>query len=179
MAIDPSRLAAADLKALAGEAFRHLSPRYDPLSGEGARIGGGRFNPPGSFPVLYLCRSRACAVAELRRLGDRQRIGLEGLLPRCLYRFEVVLERVLVLTDEPTRQQAGLGLDAITGPDWSECQNLGVVAHALAIQAIECPSATGVDEVLAVFLQNLGVGRLDPGLAEEWDSVADLDGRDP
>ena len=95
MAGDPSRVAAAPLGAATGAAFRHVSPSFDPLSAEGARIGGERFNPAGSFPVLYLCRTRAFAVAELRRLGERQRVGLEGLLPRYLYRFEVALERVL------------------------------------------------------------------------------------
>ena len=44
------------------------------------------------------------------------------------------------------------------GPDWTACQELGDVAQALGIQAIEGPSATGVDEVLAVFVQNLGAG---------------------
>jgi RES domain-containing protein len=168
-------VAAAPLGAATGAAFRHVSPSFDPLSAEGARIGGGRFNPAGSFPVLYLCRTRACAVAELRRLGERQRVGLEGLLPRYLYRFEVALERVLDLSDASTRLHAGIGLDSVTGPDWTACQELGVVALALGIQAIECPSATGVDEVLAVFVQNLGAGRLEPQVAEEWRSVADLD----
>jgi RES domain-containing protein len=89
-----------------GSAFRQQSPRHDPLSGDGARILGGRFNPPESFPVLYLCTTRACAVAEAIR---------------------------------------------------------------------ETPSdRTGVDAVLAVFTDNLRSGRLEPRIAERWESLADL-----
>lgn len=40
-------------------AYRNQSPRHDPRRGEGARIHGGRFNPPGSFPTPYLCDTRA------------------------------------------------------------------------------------------------------------------------
>jgi uncharacterized protein (TIGR00369 family) len=80
--VDAGRVAAAPLTPFIGQGFRHLGPRYDPLSGEGARLHGGRFNPPGSFPVLYICQSSPCAVAELKRLGERQAIGVEGLLPR-------------------------------------------------------------------------------------------------
>lgn len=86
MEIDPSRVATAALLPFAGHGWRQLSLRYDPLSGEGARLHGGRFNPSGSFPVSYLCQSRPCAVAELERLGARQAIGssVDGLLPRSL-----------------------------------------------------------------------------------------------
>jgi RES domain-containing protein len=72
----------------AGIAYRNQSPRYDPRSGEGARINGGRFNPPG-FPTLYLCETRPCVVAELTRQGTRHVVGVEGLLPRVLYRYEL------------------------------------------------------------------------------------------
>ncbi|MGH2928380.1 MAG: RES domain-containing protein [Solirubrobacteraceae bacterium] len=75
-------MAAAPLLPFTGQDWRQIAPRYDPLSGEGARLHGGRFNPPGSFPVLYICQSRPCAAAELKRLGERQAIGVEGLLPR-------------------------------------------------------------------------------------------------
>jgi RES domain-containing protein len=129
--IDAQRVAAASLSSVVGQGWRHLAPHHDPLSGEGARMHGGRFNPPGSFPVLYLCKSRSCAVAELQRLGERQVIGVEGLLPRVLYRYEVSLDRVLDLTIGQVRAEVGLSLDVLTGPDWTTCQELGVILHAL------------------------------------------------
>ena len=176
MALDAARVASAPLAPFTGQGWRHLAPRYDPLSGEGARIHGGRFNPPGSFPVLYLCQSRPCAVAELRRFGERQAIGVEGLLPRSLYRYEVALDRVLDLTDDQVRVGVGLGPDVLTGPDWIACQELGLILHALGAQAINSPSATGVGEVLAVFVQQLGLGRLEPRLVEEWRSADHVNG---
>lgn len=171
MNIDTDRVAAAPLSPFAGQGWRHLAPHYDPLSGEGARIHGGRFNPPGSFPVLYLCQSRSCAVAELQRFGERQAIGIEGLLPRTLYRYEISFDRVLDLAHDGVRTQVGLGLDVLTGPDWTSCQELGSALHALGVQAINSPSATGVGEILAVFVQQIGLGRLEPNLAEEWHAI--------
>jgi RES domain-containing protein len=176
--IDAGRVAAAPLSPLAGQGWRHLAPNYEPLSGEGARIHGGRFNPPGSFPVLYLCQSRPCVVAELQRLGERQVIGVEGLLPRMLYRYEVTLDRVLDLTVDEVRAEVGLSLDILTGPDLTTCQELGVTLHALGAQGIKSPSATGVGEVLAVFVQLIGLGRLEPHLAEEWHALDQIEPRE-
>jgi RES domain-containing protein len=174
--VDAGRVADAPLTSFIGQGFRHLGPRYDPLSGEGARLHGGRFNPPGSFPVLYVCQSRPCAVAELKRLGERQAIGVAGLLPRVLYRYEIELERVLDLTDGEVRAQIGLGANVLTGSDWTLCQALGVAAHARGANGISSPSATGAGEVLAVFVQSIGHGRLEPHLVEEWRSPDLLDG---
>lgn len=176
MEIDPTRVAAARLSPYAGEGWRHLSPRHDPLSGEGARLHGGRFNPPESFPVLYVCRTRPCAVAELGRLGERQAIGVEGLLPRYLYRYDLSLARVLDLTVAEVRTQVGAGIEVLTGPDWTACQDLGATAHALGTQAILSPSAAGTDDVLAVFVQHIGLGTVEPVLTEEWHTLTDVSG---
>ncbi|WP_208026748.1 RES family NAD+ phosphorylase [Rhabdothermincola sediminis] len=174
MDVDPTRVAAARLSPFSGEGWRHLSPRLDPLSGEGARLHGGRFNPAGSFPVLYICRTRPCVVAEFQRLGERQPIGVDGLLPRHLYRYDIRLDRVLDLTDAGTRHEVGIGLDVLTGPDWATCQDLGATAHTLGIQAVLSPSAAGVDDVLAVFVQHIGLGTVEPTLVEEWRTIDDL-----
>lgn len=126
--------------------------------------------------MLYICQSRPCAVAELKRLGERQAIGVEGLLPRMLYRYEIDLDRVLDLTNGEVRAEVGLGVDALTGPDWTACQELGVAAHSLGARGINSPSATGVDDVLAVFIQHVGLGHLEPHLVEEWRSTDQLVG---
>jgi hypothetical protein len=65
--------------------------------------------------------------------------------------------------------------EVLTCPDWKSCQELGSLSHALGVQAIRSPSATGVDDVLAVFLQNLGLGTLEPELAEQWGSADELE----
>lgn len=177
MDVDPTRVAAATLSPFSGKGWRHLSPRHDPLSGEGARLHGGRFNPAGSFPVLYICRTRPCVVAELQRFGERQAIGVDGLLPRHLYRYDIRLDRVLDLTNAGARSEVGLGLEVLTGPDWATCQDLGATAHALGVQAVLSPSAAGVDDVLAVFVQHIGLGTVEPTLVEEWHTVGDVEWR--
>ena len=177
MEVDPTRLASAALSPYSGEGWRQLSPRHDPLSGEGARLHGGRFNAPASFPVLYVCRTRPCALAEMHRLGERHAIGVPGLLPRHLYRYDIHLDRVLNLTDAEVRREVGVGLEVLTGPDWTTCQELGANAHALGAQAILSPSAAGVDDVLAVFVQHIGLSTIEPTLAEEWHAMVDLETR--
>jgi RES domain-containing protein len=101
---------------------------------------------------------------------------VEGLLPRRLYSYDISLERVLDLTDSTVRTTVSVGLDLLTSPDWHLCQELGATAHALGLQPILSPSATTVDHVLAVFIQHLGLGTLEPAPAEDWHSVDDLDG---
>lgn len=166
--VDPASLAEIRTVPFRGNTYRHVSPRRDPRAGEGARIHGGRFNPPESFPVLYLCTSRACAVSEFIRLGEQHVIGAEGLLPRKLYRFETDLTRVLDLTHEAVRQAIGLEEADLVDEDRSLTREIGVSAHALSLEAILSPSATGTDSVLAVFPEHLGTSTLEPELAEEW-----------
>ncbi len=57
-----------------GEAYRHLAPRWHPLSGGGARIQGGRWNPPESFATLYLALERPTAAAA--NLGGDEKLAL-------------------------------------------------------------------------------------------------------
>ena len=83
---DPTSVTRAEAAALDATGYRNQAPGFDPRSGEGARRFGGRFNPPRSFPVLYLCTTRSCAIAELTRQADRQSIDVEQLLPRELWR---------------------------------------------------------------------------------------------
>lgn len=172
--IDAASVASARRSAFRGTAYRHIAPGYDPRSGRGARIHGGRFNPPDSFTVLYLCLTRASVVAELQRLGERQTIGVEGLLPRLLFEYEVDLADVLDLRDPATRRAVRVTGHQLVAADWSVTQELGLTAHATGIAAIASPSATGVDDVLAVLLDNVGAGRLTPRELERWDKTSDV-----
>jgi RES domain-containing protein len=174
MSLDAARLATAPRSALATEAYRNQAPQYDPRSGEGARIHGGRFNPAGSFPVLYLCETRPCAVAELHRLGARHLVGVEGLLPRVLFRYSLDLDQVLDLTSGDVIDHIGVSEQDLTGEDWTLCQRLGTEAYAAGVQGLRTWSATGVDRVLAVFPELLGGGMIDVELVERWEHVTDL-----
>jgi len=101
-------------------------------------------------------------------------IGVEGLLPRVLYRYEMSLDQVLDLTSSATLEHLGITAQQVTGPDLAIPRQIGESAHATGVQAVKAASATGVDEVIAVFPELLGSGRLIPELLERWDSTNDL-----
>lgn len=172
--IDPAVLAALSVVAYDGDGHREQAPQFDPLSGEGARRGGGRFNPPDSFPVLYLCSTRACAVAEFLRAGSRLTIGPEGLLPRHLFRYALRLDRIVDLTIEENLGRLGITEGDLVAEDLSVTRDIGEAAHSLGIQAIRSPSAAGQDHVLAILIENIGGGHVDPELEEVWSSLDDV-----
>lgn len=167
---DPARLNGVGLVDLATVGYRHQAPGFDPRSGEGARRFGGRYNAPRSFPVIYLCLTRPCAVAELARQAVRQGVQAEDLLPRELWSIATDLEKVLDLSDVLVLTAAGLGPTDLLRPGHTFTQQIGEAAHERGVQAIKAPSATGVDEILAVFPENLGRATLQVELVEVWES---------
>lgn len=156
--------------------YRNQAPGFDPRSGEGARRFGGRFNPPNSFPVIYLCTTRPCVVAELTRQVERQGLSTDGFLPRELYRLTASLTKVLDLTDAEVVEALGLVADDMLREDWSLTHDIGEAAHEHDFQAILSHSATGVDDVIAVMPENLAGAVLKAELIEEWAVPTDLDG---
>jgi len=96
--------------AFDGQAYRHVSVGRDPLSGEGARLVGGRWNPPGSFAVLYLGCDVATVVREFERLAIKQGRAVDEFLPRDMFTYELRLQHVLDLrVGEHVRTAAGVG----------------------------------------------------------------------
>jgi RES domain-containing protein len=152
-----------------GTAFRHQAPGFDPLDGGGARINGGRYNPPESFPCLYLCLSMDCAVAEFNRLGMKHPAGKAAFLPRELYEYRFEFQNALDLTSDTVLDELSLGAADLIVDRWDFCQSIGQAAHAVGFQAIRAPSATGVGQVLCVFPENLGGGTLIPRPLMVWE----------
>jgi RES domain-containing protein len=171
---DPFRLSGVEPKSLRSVGYRNQAPGFDPRSGEGARRAGGRFNPPRSFPVIYLCLTRPCVVAELTMQAARQSIHVVDLLPRELWSVETQLERVLDLTDANVLSSLDVSAEDLVRPDHAFTQQIGEGAHERGLQAIRSRSATGVDEVLALFPENLGTATLRVELLRVWSSETDL-----
>lgn len=169
-----ARIASCTASPFIGLGFRHQPPSFDPLSGEGARRAGGRCNPPDSFPVLYLCLSTSCVRAELDRAAAQQGLAVDDLLPREVYRIELALDRVLDLRSEDVLDQLGVEFDDLLGRDLNEPRRIGALAHELGIQALILPSATGVGQVIAVFVRNIGTGTVQPHLDHVWTRHEDL-----
>lgn len=171
---NPQHLARVDASRADLTGYRNQTPGFDPRSGEGARRFGGRFNPPGSFGVLYLCSTRACAVSELRRQAARQSIQVEHMLPRELWVISVSLQRVLDLTCPESLRVLGLCVEDLVREDHGFTQSLGQHAIEFGYQAIRSRSATGTDDVFAVMVDNLGGTDLRVGLRETWTAIAQL-----
>jgi RES domain-containing protein len=113
-------------------------------------------------------------VAEFRREGERQVVGVAALLPRVLYRYEIALDDVIDLTDPTVLADLNVSFDQLVQRDWKPAQDLGTLAHHLGCQALVAPSATGIDTVLVVFLENVALGTVEPTELERWESVDDL-----
>ncbi len=171
---DPARLNGVGLVDFAGVGYRHQAPGFDPRSGEGARRFGGRYNPPRSFLVIYLCITRPCAVAELTRQATRQGVQLADLLPRELWSITAEVEKTLDLTDGSVLMALGLVPADLVRPGHAFTQQIGEAAHERGVQAIKAPSATGVDQVLALFPESLSATALQVELVQVWESSEDV-----
>jgi RES domain-containing protein len=135
--------------------FRNQASGFDPRSGEGARRMGGRYNPPRSYPVIYLCTTRPCVVAELTRQSNRQGLAPDAFLPRELWHTTSSLTKVLDLTEPSTLAELGFSSADLVRDAVQLTRAIGEAAHDHGFQAIQAPSAAGVDQIVAVFTENL------------------------
>lgn len=94
-----------------GTCYRAHDPRwaFSPLSGEGARVTGGRFNPVGT-PALYLAATFEEAVLEASH-GFAHRFE-----PLTLCSYEVDVDDIVDLRTEAERASAGAALAELTCP---------------------------------------------------------------
>ena len=170
----PNKLAKLTGSPLAVAGYRNQASGVDSRRGDGARRFGGRYNSPHSFPVIYLCSSRPCVVAELTRQAERQRLPVADLLPRELWRIVVDLTKVLDLTDRVTLRGLGIKASDLVRDDLALTRDIGEAAHEQRYQAIRCASATGVDDVVAVMPENLDGAVLHAKLIDVRRTIAEL-----
>lgn len=165
-----ARVDALGATALETVAFRHVSVGTNPRAGTGARIHGGRWNPPNSFATLYLGLDVETVVDEFHRLAARQGLTPDDFLPRELHRFDVRLGAVLDLRTEDARRAVDLNERELRADDPRRCQEVGEAAHYVGLEGILAPSAAGQGTVLAVFLERLRPGSvLETVTSERWD----------
>lgn len=149
------------------------------LTGSGLSVTGYRnqasgFNPPHSYPVIYLCTTRPCVVAELTRQARRQGLAAEDLLPRELWLVTAELTKVLDLTDTDTLQALGVEADELVRDDLQLTREIGEAAHEHRFQAIRSASVTGVADVVAILPDYLAGAVLTAELVQDWTTPADL-----
>jgi RES domain-containing protein len=92
--------------------YRALNPVWvgDPLSGEGAKRHGGRFNPKG-MPALYCTLDPVTAVREVSQIG-------QPLQPTILVSFHADVEPVFDATDPKALAGQGMTPEALAANDW-------------------------------------------------------------
>ncbi|HEU4371599.1 MAG TPA: RES family NAD+ phosphorylase [Methylomirabilota bacterium] len=134
----------------AGRYHRVADPAWeDPLSGEFSRVRGGRWNAPGTFPIVYLNRDLMTARAFVRQKFRGQPYGPELLRDDrapVLVTTEVPDDDYIdALSDEGCRE---LGLpityprdDAGKAMPWQACQPIGRRAWDAGEPGIACRSA--------------------------------------
>ncbi len=102
----------AHVTAFSGTMCRAVATKYanssDLLTGDGAKIHGGRWNPPGLFCAVYGTLDPHAALAETVGTYGSYAIPYEQRLPLVLVAIDVKLQRVLDLTDGKTRQHLGV-----------------------------------------------------------------------
>lgn len=92
-----------------GTCYRAHDPRWSfrPLSGDGAAIHGGRFNPKG-VPALYLSLDLVTAVREASQ-------GFASRLEPCvLCSYEVDCDDIVDLSDRAARDAAGVAFEELS-----------------------------------------------------------------
>ncbi len=101
------------VRSYSGKLYRALNPIYagEPLSGEGARRYGGRFNPKG-MPALYCSLSIMPAVREANQVGTLQ--------PTTLVAYEAEIENVFDGTDEAALRDEGMDPAALVASTWRD-----------------------------------------------------------
>jgi len=94
-----------------GLLYRALNPIYarDPLSGEGARRHGGRFNPKGMH-ALYTSLSVMTALREANQIGTLQ--------PTTLVAYEADIGPIFDATDAAELSAQGLTEADLAADDW-------------------------------------------------------------
>ncbi|SIN53623.1 Uncharacterized conserved protein [Mycobacteroides abscessus subsp. abscessus] len=152
-----------------GTCARYTAAHRDPLSGEGARRFGGRWNPPLLFSAIYLADSAQACMVEVERAAQASSTTAEQLLEASyrLHTIEAINLAVLDLTTPEAREAVGLEDDDIFGDDWAACQAVGHAAWFLHVQGVLVPAAGGVGLVITAYEQRTRPGQLHVSNSED------------
>lgn len=96
-----------------GQLFRALNPAFarDPLSGPGAQLYGGRFNPKGT-PALYTSTSVLTALREANQVGNLQ--------PTMLVSYEAEIEKIFDTRNAAALSATGMDAAALADATWRD-----------------------------------------------------------
>ncbi len=109
-----------------GKLYRALNPAYasEPLSGSGAKLYGGRFNPKGTA-ALYTSLSVMTALREANQVGNLQATTLV-----C---YDAVVERLFDCRGETALSAEGRDATALADDTWRDHMKAGGEARTQAL----------------------------------------------
>ncbi|MCE3265963.1 MAG: hypothetical protein K0S15_672 [Solirubrobacterales bacterium] len=135
------------------QVWRAVRPAYELLGTHGARVNGGRWNPPG-LPVLYASLEPATVRAEWARAMERQ-----GLPETAAYPLRLGVIAVRAATIDLRRRGALSSLEVDEPPSvltpLESTRAIGAAAADEGAGALLVPSVTGVGANLVALPQNL------------------------
>jgi RES domain-containing protein len=96
-----------------GKLYRAINPVFarEPMSGRGAELYGGRFNPKG-VPTLYASTSVLTALREANQVGDLQ--------PTTLVCYRAEIEMIFDTGDVAALARAGFDEISLADPTWRD-----------------------------------------------------------
>lgn len=96
-----------------GKLYRALNPVFarEPLSGRGAELYGGRFNPKG-VPALYSSLSVMTALREANQVGNLQ--------PTTLVSYDAEIGAVFDSRDDASLAAEGIDARTLADPTWRD-----------------------------------------------------------
>lgn len=150
--------------------FRHCQEDHSNLRAtlEASRDVAGRFHIQREFGFIYVVADRETALAELDYKARAAGLSRQELLPRLLLSLDLVVRRLLDLTDGDVRKAWGLTSGDISSSDCTRCQEVARAARDHGYEAIRFPSARGAGENYAVFLDRLAPGSRLREDSREW-----------
>lgn len=108
-----------------GKLYRALNPVFarEPLSGRGATLYGGRFNPKG-VPALYASLSPVTALREANQVGNLQ--------PTTLVCYDAEIEGIFDGRDASALVREGMDAATLAAPTWRDEMKAGGEARTQA-----------------------------------------------
>ena len=96
-----------------GKLYRALNPVYarEPMSGRGAELYGGRFNPKG-VPALYTSLTVMTALREANQVGNLQ--------PTTLVSYDAEITDIFDTRDDAALTAQGLDATVLAAPSWRD-----------------------------------------------------------
>lgn len=163
----------ASMVEVKGTFQRHTSRRVTTLSGSPA---GGRWGPPGGFPVLYVGRPVSSVVVEAYRhlVDEIEGMTPDRVAPRTLWTCDVSVSNVLDLRETESRKVVGLSLEDVTSPvgQYEPCQRVAQAAYQLQLHGVIAPAAGAAGETLALFEHHLPADELPVVVRQEvWEQL--------